>query len=84
MGDPFKNKTGKPSTLVSECKLLDKCPVRKAMDLHTSFLQAVAALDERNRSNGSYLEMAYFVKQVAEQAISGGKSKKDVWKEFRP
>ncbi|SYZ72864.1 membrane hypothetical protein [Candidatus Zixiibacteriota bacterium] len=84
MGDPFKNKTGKPKTVVSECKLLDKCPVRKAMDLHASFLQAVAALEERNRTHGSYLEMAYFVKQVAEQTIAGGKSKKDVWKEFRP
>ncbi len=84
MGDPFKSKTGKPKTLVSECTLLDKCPVRKAMDLHASFLQAVAALEERNRTNGPYLEMAYFTKQVAEQAIAGGKSQKDVWKELRP
>jgi hypothetical protein len=84
MAEGISAVSGNKLKIVSDCALLDKCPIQKAIKLKEFYFQALGDLDEANLAHAEYLRMAYFVAQVADNADQSKAFQGKVWKEMRP
>ena len=84
MAEGISAVSGNKLKIVSDCALLDKCPIQKAIKFKELYFQALGDLDEANLAHAEYLRMAYFVAQVADNADQSKAFQGKVWKEMRP